>query len=140
MNVRFAERVQAIQPSPTLAVSDRARALRQQGLDVVDLGGGDPDFATPKHICDAAAEALSRGETHYVAGAGIPPLREAIARKLRADNGIDVDPSAPRSLTPRRQPPPPRRSSELSPTPSPSPTPAPRTPARSPSRTRCPPA
>ncbi len=94
MNVRFAERVQAIQPSPTLAVSDRARALRQQGLDVVDLGGGDPDFATPKHICDAAAEALSRGETHYVAGAGIPPLREAIARKLRADNGIDVDPSA----------------------------------------------
>jgi aspartate aminotransferase len=94
MTVRFAERVQAIQPSPTLAVSDRARALRQQGFDVVDLGGGDPDFATPKHICDAAAEALARGETHYVAGAGIPALREAIARKLREDNGIEVDPTA----------------------------------------------
>ena len=92
MHVRFAERVQALQPSPTLAVSDRARALRQQGLDVVDLGGGDPDFPTPKHICAAAAEALARGETHYVAGAGIPALREAIARKLAVDNGIDVEP------------------------------------------------
>src|SRR5919199_1408273 len=92
MHVRFAERVQALQPSPTLAVSDRARALRQQGLDVVDLGGGDPDFPTPKHICDAAAEALGHGETHYVAGAGIPALREAIARKLAVDNGIDVEP------------------------------------------------
>jgi aspartate aminotransferase len=94
VNVRLANRVTGIQPSPTLAVSERVRALRREGLDVVDLGGGDPDFATPQHICDAAAQAMARGETHYVGGAGIPELRETIARKLREDNGIVVDASA----------------------------------------------
>ena len=93
MDYHFADRVVALQPSPTLAVSDRVRTLRQQGLDVIDLGGGDPDFATPEHICRAAAEAMARGETHYVAGAGIPELRKAIARKLAEDNGIDADPA-----------------------------------------------
>lgn len=93
MRYRFAERVLRIQPSPTVAVSDRVRELRQQGLDVLDLGGGDPDFATPEHICRAAADAMGRGETHYVASAGILELRQAIARKLRADNDIAVDPA-----------------------------------------------
>jgi aspartate aminotransferase len=89
---QVAERVTQLRPSPTLAVSDRVRALREQGLDVIDLGGGDPDFPTPEHICRAAAEAMLRGETHYVASAGIPALRRAIARKLREDNAIEVDP------------------------------------------------
>lgn len=93
MTYHFAARVTSMQPSPTIAVSDRVRALRQEGHDVLDLGGGDPDFATPEHICRAAAEAMARGETHYVASAGILPLRQAIARKLRDENGIDVDPS-----------------------------------------------
>jgi aspartate aminotransferase len=90
---RFAERIGNLQPSPTVAVSDRVRELQQQGHDVVDLGGGDPDFATPRHICEAAAEALYAGDTHYVASAGIPELRNAIVKKLKDDNGIDVEPS-----------------------------------------------
>jgi aspartate aminotransferase len=89
---RVAQRVTQLRPSPTIAVSDRARALRQLGFDVIDLGGGDPDFATPEHICRAAAEAMLRGETHYVASAGLPALRRAIARKLQEDNGITVEP------------------------------------------------
>ena len=93
MAYQVAERVVQLRPSPTLAVSDRVRALREQGLDVIDLGGGDPDFPTPEHICRAAAEAMLRGETHYVASAGIPALRRAIARKLREDNAIEVDPA-----------------------------------------------
>lgn len=92
MSYHFAERIASIQPSPTVAVSDRARELRQQGIDVIDLGGGDPDFATPEHICRAAADAMMRGDTHYVASPGILELRRAIANKLREDNGIDVEP------------------------------------------------
>jgi aspartate aminotransferase len=90
---RLAERIQQIQPSPTVAVSDRVRELQAEGFDVIDLGGGDPDFATPAHICDAAARALHAGDTHYVASAGIPELREAIAAKLREDNGLPVSPA-----------------------------------------------
>lgn len=92
LQYHLAERVRQLRPSPTLAVSDRARALRQQGIDVIDLGGGDPDFPTPRHICQAAADAMFRGETHYVASAGIPELRRAIARKLATENGIQVSP------------------------------------------------
>ncbi len=91
MSYRFAERIGQLQPSPTVAVSDRVRELKQQGIDVIDLGGGDPDFPTPRHICEAASEALFAGDTHYVASAGIPELREAIREKLRADNGVEVD-------------------------------------------------
>jgi aspartate aminotransferase len=92
LQYHVAERVRQLRPSPTLAVSDRSRALRQQGIDVIDLGGGDPDFPTPTHICQAAADAMFRGETHYVASAGIPELRRAIARKLQAENRIPVTP------------------------------------------------
>lgn len=91
MNYHFARRVTAIEPSPTVAVSDRARQLREAGHDVIDLGGGDPDFATPAHIVAAATEALQAGDTHYVASPGIPALRAAIADKLRADNGVSYD-------------------------------------------------
>jgi aspartate aminotransferase len=91
VNLHFADRVREMQPSPTVAVSDRVRALRQQGLDVIDLGGGEPDFPTPEHVCRAAVEAMMAGDTHYVASAGTQQLRAAIARKLNADNDIDVD-------------------------------------------------
>jgi aspartate aminotransferase len=87
-------------PSPTLAVSERARQLKAQGIDVVDLGGGDPDFITPEHIRAAAIEAMNAGDTHYVASAGIPGLRKAIADKLRSDNGIEVDPNGGVIVTP----------------------------------------
>jgi aspartate aminotransferase len=96
----FASRVRELAPSPTLAVSDRARQLKAQGIDVIDLGGGDPDFITPEHIRAAAIEAMNAGDTHYVASAGIPPLRKAIADKLRTDNGIEVDPNGGVIVTP----------------------------------------
>jgi aspartate aminotransferase len=96
----FTSRVRDLAPSPTLAVSDRARQLKAQGIDVIDLGGGDPDFITPKHIRVAATEAMNAGDTHYVASAGIPALRKAIADKLRTDNGIEADPDGGVIVTP----------------------------------------
>jgi aspartate aminotransferase len=96
----FASRVCNLAPSPTLAVSERARQLKAQGIDVIDLGGGDPDFITPEHIREAAIEAMNTGDTHYVASAGIPTLRKAIADKLRIDNAIDLDPNGGLIVTP----------------------------------------
>ncbi len=96
----FTTRVRDLAPSPTLAVSDRARQLKAQGIDVIDLGGGDPDFITPEHIRLAAAAAMNAGDTHYVASAGVPALRKAIADKLRVDNGVEVDPNGGVIVTP----------------------------------------
>ena len=96
----FTNRVRDLAPSPTIAVSDRARQLKADGIDVIDLGGGDPDFITPEHIRAAATEAMNAGDTHYVASAGIPALRKAIADKLRTDNGIEVDATGGVIVTP----------------------------------------
>jgi aspartate aminotransferase len=89
----LAARVRQAAPSPTLAVSEKARQLKAQGRDVIDLGGGDPDFITPEHIRTAAADAMNAGDTHYVASSGTPALRNALARKLKDDNGLTYDPS-----------------------------------------------
>jgi aspartate aminotransferase len=96
----IANRVRNLAPSPTLAVSDRARQLKAQGIDVIDLGGCDPDFITPKHIRDAAIESMNAGNTHYVASVGLPGLRKAIADKLLTDNGVEVDPNGGVVVTP----------------------------------------
>lgn len=92
MEYQFARRVTGIASSPTVAVSDRARQLRAAGRDVIDLGGGDPDFPTPRHIVQAAAEAMEAGDTHYVASAGIIELRREIAKKLATENGVEYGP------------------------------------------------
>ena len=84
----YATRVRDAKPSPTLAVSEAARQLKSQGVDVIDLGGGDPDFITPQHIRDAAVAAMNAGETHYVGGTGTPEFRKAISNKLQQDNRI----------------------------------------------------
>ncbi len=84
----FATRVRDAKPSPTIAVSEAARALRAEGVDVIDLGGGDPDFITPQHIRDAAIASMNGGDTHYVGGAGTPEFRKAISNKLQQDNRI----------------------------------------------------
>jgi aspartate aminotransferase len=89
----LANRVRNAAPSPTLAVSDKARVLKAQGIDVVDLGGGDPDFITPEHVRKAAADAMNAGDTHYVAANGTPALKKAIAAKLKTDNDLTYDPS-----------------------------------------------
>lgn len=96
----FARRVREAKPSPTLAVSEKARQLKSNGVDVIDLGGGDPDFITPKHVREAAIASMNGGNTHYVAGSGLPELRDAIATKLRADNGVIVDPKVDIFVTP----------------------------------------
>lgn len=96
----FAERVRNASPSPTLAVSQRARELKAEGIDVIDLGGGDPDFITPEHIRKAAADAMNSGDTHYVPSQGTPQLLEAIANKLQTDNGITVNPKTDIIVTP----------------------------------------
>lgn len=89
----LATRVREAAPSPTLAVSDKARALKAQGIDVVDLGGGDPDFITPVHVRNAAIAAMNAGDTHYVASNGTPALKKAIAAKLARDNGLNYEPA-----------------------------------------------
>jgi aspartate aminotransferase len=89
----LAARVRDAAPSPTLAVSDKARALKAKGIDVVDLGGGDPDFITPENIRRAAADAMNAGDTHYVASNGTPALKKAISAKLQSDNNLAYDPS-----------------------------------------------
>ena len=93
--------VSSIPPSETLAVSDRAKALKAAGRDVVALAGGDPDFDTPDFITAAAFQAIENGATHYPAPMkGITPLLEAIAAKMQADNGITVKPGSDIVVTP----------------------------------------
>jgi len=88
MDFDFADRVERVSPSATLAISNAASELEAEGVDVVDLSVGEPDFDTPQNIKDAAEEALEAGETGYTPSSGIPALREAIASKL-ADDGLD---------------------------------------------------
>ena len=82
-----------IQPSPTIAVTQKARELKAAGHDVIGLGAGEPDFDTPDNIKDAAIAAIKRGETKYTAVEGIPELRKAIAAKFKRENGLDYTPS-----------------------------------------------
>ncbi len=86
----IAERLSAVKPSASMAASQAARALRANGIDVIDLGLGEPDFPTPRHIVEACHAAMLAGETHYTAAAGTPALREAVAEKFRRENGLDV--------------------------------------------------
>lgn len=87
-----ANRLLAVKPSPTLAVTTKAKELKSQGVDVIDLGVGEPDFPTPKHICDEAKAALDRGETKYVPVPGTLVFRKAICDKFKRENGLEYTP------------------------------------------------
>lgn len=87
-----ASRLAAVKPSASMAVSMAARALRATGVDVIDLGLGEPDFPTPPHVAEAAHAAALRGETLYTPAAGTPALRAAVADKFRRENGLDYGP------------------------------------------------
>jgi aspartate aminotransferase len=89
MSFDFAARVERVEPSATLAISNKASELEAQGVDVVDLSVGEPDFPTPENIVAAGQDAMDAGHTGYTPSNGIPELREAIAEKLRGD-GIDA--------------------------------------------------
>lgn len=91
--IEVSERIKAIAPSMTLAISAKANELKAAGEKVINFGVGEPDFRTPEHICDAAKDAIDKGYTKYVAAAGLPALKKAIANKLRNENGLDYDPS-----------------------------------------------
>ena len=82
-----------VKPSPTIAVTNKARELKAAGRDVIGLGAGEPDFDTPQHIKDAAIAAIHAGKTKYTAVDGIPELKEAICAKFKRDNGLDYAPS-----------------------------------------------
>ncbi|KAB0267109.1 MAG: aspartate aminotransferase [Microvirga sp.] len=82
-----------IKPSATIVITQKARDLRAQGRDVISLSVGEPDFDTPDNIKEAAMAAIRRGETKYTPVPGIVPLREAIARKFKRENGLDYKPS-----------------------------------------------
>ncbi len=82
-----------ISPSPTLAISAKAKQMKSEGIDVIGFGAGEPDFDTPDHIKEAAVKALQEGFTKYTPAAGIPELKEAICQKLKKDNGLDYKPN-----------------------------------------------
>ena len=86
--MNLATRVAQLTPSMTLAIAAKAKALKADGVDICGFGAGEPDFATPKHICDAASQALADGQTHYGPVAGMPQLRKAIADKLSKENDL----------------------------------------------------
>ena len=75
-----ARTLERVKPSPTMAITSKARELKAAGFDVISLGAGEPDFDTPDNIKQAAIEAILRGETKYTAVDGIPELKRAVAR------------------------------------------------------------
>ncbi|NJO15913.1 MAG: pyridoxal phosphate-dependent aminotransferase [Thioploca sp.] len=89
MTLQIAQRVQAIKPSPTLAVTARAAAMRAAGHDIVGLGAGEPDFDTPSHIKEAAIDALNKGYTKYTPVDGIPALKQAVINKFARENQLE---------------------------------------------------
>ena len=87
----LAESLKRIKPSATIAVTDKARALKAAGRDVIGLGAGEPDFDTPDNVKEAAIKAIRDGKTKYTDVDGIPELKAAIARKFKRENGLDYE-------------------------------------------------
>lgn len=91
MSISLSNRVQSIKPSQTLAITARAKELRAQGLDIIGLGAGEPDFDTPDHIKEAAIQAIRDGFTKYTAVDGTPGLKQAVIDKFKRDNDLDYE-------------------------------------------------
>jgi len=89
MSITLSNRVKAVKPSPTLAITARAAQMRTAGKDIIGLGAGEPDFDTPEPIKAAAIDALNKGFTKYTAVDGIPSLKKAIISKFKNDNGLN---------------------------------------------------
>lgn len=89
---KISKALSRVAPSQTMAVTQKAREMRAQGLDVISLGAGEPDFDTPDHIKTAAIEAITRGETNYTNVDGIPELKSAICAKFKRDNHLTYTP------------------------------------------------
>jgi aspartate aminotransferase len=89
---QLSEKISEIAPSATLEIADRAKKMQREGIDVISLSIGEPDFDTPMHIRDACIDALRRGETHYAPSNGIPELLSAISEKITKENGFSCKP------------------------------------------------
>ncbi len=89
----LSETLARVKPSPTIAVTNKARELKAAGRDVIGLGAGEPDFDTPENIREAAKRAIDAGHTRYTAVDGIPELKAAICAKFKRDNGLDYTPA-----------------------------------------------
>ncbi len=92
MSLTLSEKAKAVKPSSTLAITAKAKELKASGVDVVGFGAGEPDFNTPKNICDAAIKAIEIGFTKYTPASGTNELKAAISRKFRDFNGLDYAP------------------------------------------------
>lgn len=88
----LSKRVQAIQPSPTLAIDAKAKKLKEQGIDVISFGTGEPDFDTPKNIKDFAIDSINKGFTKYCPVAGTLDLKKAIINKFKTENNLEYTP------------------------------------------------
>ena len=93
MSITLSNRVKAVKPSPTLAVTARAAALRAAGKQIIGLGVGEPDFDTPDSIKAAAIQAINNGFTKYTAVDGTASLKKAVIEKFKRDNGFDYAPN-----------------------------------------------
>ena len=91
--MKFSDRVLRVKPSQTLVITAKAAEMRKKGIDIIGFGAGEPDFDTPDFVKEAAVKALKEGKTRYTPSAGIPELREGIAKRLKEKNGIDYKPS-----------------------------------------------
>ncbi len=89
--MKLASRVATLIPSPTLAITSKAKQLQSSGIDVVSFGAGEPDFDTPQHIKDSAIKAIQDGVTKYTPSTGTLQLRQAIAAKLKRENNLSYD-------------------------------------------------
>ncbi|MGV3465812.1 MAG: pyridoxal phosphate-dependent aminotransferase [Heyndrickxia sp.] len=85
----LAKRVSALTPSSTLAITAKANEMKAEGIDVIGLGAGEPDFNTPEHIIEAAVISMQEGKTKYTATGGLPALKKAIIEKFERDQNID---------------------------------------------------
>lgn len=92
MSLTLSKKAQAVKPSSTLAITAKANQLKSQGIDVVGFGAGEPDFPTPKNICNAAIDAINAGFTKYTAASGIVELKQAVCDKFKKFNGLDYKP------------------------------------------------
>jgi len=88
----LSEKIARVAPSATLAISDKAKKMQRDGIDVISLSIGEPDFDTPRHIRNACIDALNRGETHYAPSNGIPELLNAISKKITSENHFSCSP------------------------------------------------
>lgn len=93
MTVTISRTLQTLKPSATLAMAQKARELKASGVTVYDMSLGEPDFGTPKSICDAARRAMEAGKTHYTPAAGIPELKQAVVDQYRQVHGLEYDPT-----------------------------------------------